>query len=182
MVINLHHLCKVVGTTVVIQKYGAKAAGYSSRAQKDVLCKTDLASQNLSSQLDHGAMVQWLRRWIYNPRVHVQNYWVTPRWTQPFILQKSIKGVRRIFRNLVLKSKQLPYSGSAALRQLNPIDKKRPSAISRTILKLVYQFVIPNSQNSHIPQTPQVHDSFSPCYARRKTGTPKKLLDTTLRP
>ena len=30
------------------------------------------------------------------------------------------------------------------------------------------------------PQTPQLHNSFSPCYARQKTGTPKKLLDTAL--
>ena len=31
-----------------------------------------------------------------------------------------------------------------------------------------------------LPQTPQLHNSFSPCYARQKTGTPKKLLDTAL--
>ena len=30
------------------------------------------------------------------------------------------------------------------------------------------------------PQTLQLHNGFSPCYARRKTGTPQKLLDTAL--
>ena len=30
------------------------------------------------------------------------------------------------------------------------------------------------------PQTPQLHNSFSPRNARRKIGTPQKLLDTTL--
>ena len=30
------------------------------------------------------------------------------------------------------------------------------------------------------PQTPPLHNGFSPRYARRKTGTPKKLLDTAL--
>ena len=29
-------------------------------------------------------------------------------------------------------------------------------------------------------QTPRLHNGFSPCYACRKTGTPKKLLDTAL--
>ena len=29
-------------------------------------------------------------------------------------------------------------------------------------------------------QNPQLHNGFSPCYARRKTGTPKKLLATAL--
>ena len=29
-------------------------------------------------------------------------------------------------------------------------------------------------------QTPQLHNGFSPCYVRRKTGTPKILLDTAL--
>ena len=31
-----------------------------------------------------------------------------------------------------------------------------------------------------LPQTPQLHNGFSPCYTRRKSGTPKKLLDTAL--
>ena len=30
------------------------------------------------------------------------------------------------------------------------------------------------------PQTTQLHNSFSPCYTCRKTGTPKKLLDMAL--
>ena len=31
------------------------------------------------------------------------------------------------------------------------------------------------------PQTPRLHNGFSPRYARWETGTPKKLLDTALR-
>ena len=30
------------------------------------------------------------------------------------------------------------------------------------------------------PQTPRLHNGSSPCYARWKTGTPKRLLDTAL--
>ena len=30
------------------------------------------------------------------------------------------------------------------------------------------------------PQTPQLHNGFSPGYTCQKTGTPKKLLDTAL--
>ena len=31
-----------------------------------------------------------------------------------------------------------------------------------------------------LPQTPQLYNSFSPCYTRWKTSTPQKLLDTAL--
>ena len=56
-------------------------------------------------------------------------------------------------------------------------------------------FRIPNSQifrglcswttvwkdySTHSTQTTQLHNSFSPCYADRKTDTPKKFLDTAL--
>ena len=34
---------------------------------------------------------KWLRRWIPNPGARVQNHWVAPRLTQPFILLRSIK-------------------------------------------------------------------------------------------
>ena len=33
---------------------------------------------------------------------------------------------------------------------------------------------------AHFPQTPWLHNSFSPRNVRRKTGTPIKLLDTAL--
>ena len=45
--------------------------------------------------------------------------------TQTFILLRSIKWGLGISGNLVVKSKLLPLSGSVALRQLNPIHKKR---------------------------------------------------------
>ena len=46
---------------------------------------------------------------IQGPRV--QNHWVDPRWTQPFILPRSIKWVPGISGNLVVKSKLPPRSG-----------------------------------------------------------------------
>ena len=44
---------------------------------------------------------------------HVQNHWVAPRLTQPFILLRSIKWVPGIFGNLVVKSKLPPWTGSS---------------------------------------------------------------------
>ena len=41
----------------------------------------------------------------------VQNQWVAPRSTQPFILLRSIKWVPGISGNLVVKSKLPPWSG-----------------------------------------------------------------------
>ena len=49
-------------------------------------------------------------------RIHgsrVQNHWIAPRLTQPFILPGSIKWVPGIFGNLVVKSKLPPWSGSS---------------------------------------------------------------------
>ena len=43
----------------------------------------------------------------------VQNHWVAPRSTQPFILPRSIKLVPGISGNLVVKSKLPPRSGSS---------------------------------------------------------------------
>ena len=54
----------------------------------------------------------------------VQNHWVAPRSTQPFILPWSIKWVPGISGNLVVKSKLPPRSGSVALRQMYPNHKK----------------------------------------------------------
>ena len=44
---------------------------------------------------------------------HVQNHWVAPRSTQPFILPRSIKWVPGISGNLVVKSKLPPQSGTS---------------------------------------------------------------------
>ena len=46
-------------------------------------------------------------------RSHVQNHWVAPRSTQPFIFLRSIKWVPGISGNLVVKSKLPPRSGSS---------------------------------------------------------------------
>ena len=43
----------------------------------------------------------------------VQNQWVAPRLTQPFILPRSIKWVPGISGNLVVKRKLPPWSGSS---------------------------------------------------------------------
>ena len=43
----------------------------------------------------------------------VQNHWVAPRSTQPFIFLRSIKWVPRISGKLVVKSKLPPRSGSS---------------------------------------------------------------------
>ena len=57
---------------------------------------------------------------------YVQNHWVAPISTQPFILSRSIKWVPRISEDLLVKSKLSPCSGPVAARQLKPIQKKRP--------------------------------------------------------
>ena len=51
----------------------------------------------------------------------VQNQWVAPRWTQPFILPQSMELVSGNPGELVVISKLSSRSGSVALRQLNPI-------------------------------------------------------------
>ena len=38
----------------------------------------------------------------------------------------------------------------------------------------------PLGRDCNVPQTPKLYNRFSPHYAGRKTGTPKKLLDTAL--
>ena len=43
----------------------------------------------------------------------VQNHWVAPRWSQPFIFPRSIKWVPGISGNLVVKSELPPQSGSS---------------------------------------------------------------------
>ena len=56
----------------------------------------------------------------------VQNRWVVPRSTQPFILPGSIKWVPGTPQDWVVKSKLPPCSGSVPLRTLNPLHKKGP--------------------------------------------------------
>ena len=72
----------------------------------------------------------WISNPVFAPKdilgTRVQNHMVAPRLTQPFILLRSINWVPGISRNLVVKSKMSPRSGSVALRQLNPIQKKGP--------------------------------------------------------
>ena len=46
-------------------------------------------------------------------RSHVQNHWLAPRSTQPFILVRSVKLLPEISGNLVVKSKLPPQSGSS---------------------------------------------------------------------
>ena len=69
-------------------------------------------------------MASWLKHWISNPiRIQesgVQNHWLVPRSTQPFIHPWLIKWIPGISRNLVVKS------SSVALRQFIPIHKEEP--------------------------------------------------------
>ena len=55
---------------------------------------------------------------------HVQNHWVAPRMTQPFILLRLMKWVQGTSGHLVVESKLSPCGDCAALRQLNPIHMK----------------------------------------------------------
>ena len=57
-------------------------------------------------------MAYWLRCWIPNPGVRVQNHWTAPRLTQPFILLRLVKWVPAISGDLVITSKLPPRSGS----------------------------------------------------------------------
>ena len=57
-------------------------------------------------------------------RFRVQNHWMAPRSTQPFILLRSIKRVPGIFGNLVVKSKLLFRSGYS-LETIEPHPWKR---------------------------------------------------------
>ena len=47
---------------------------------------------------------------------YIQNHWMAPRLTQPFIRLRSMKLVPGLSGNLVVKSKLPPQSGSTALR------------------------------------------------------------------
>ena len=53
-------------------------------------------------------------------RSHVQNHWVAPRLTQPFIFLRLIKLVPGISGNLVVKSKLPPRSG-LSLEAVEPL-------------------------------------------------------------
>ena len=57
-------------------------------------------------------------------RGNVQNHWVAPRSTQPFIIPRTIKGVPELPRDVTVKSKLSHRRGSVALRPLNPIHEK----------------------------------------------------------
>ena len=54
-------------------------------------------------------------------RFRVQNHWVAPRSTQPFIFLRSIKWVPGTPTEIVVKSRLSLHSGSAALRQFKSI-------------------------------------------------------------
>ena len=56
-------------------------------------------------------------------RSRVQNHWVAPSSTQPFILPRSIKWVPGISGNLVVKSK-LPPRGGTSLEPVEPHSQK----------------------------------------------------------
>ena len=58
---------------------------------------------------------------------HVQNHWVVPRSTQPFIVPRSIKWVPGISGNyLVVKCKKLSPQTGSSLEAVEPIHKKEP--------------------------------------------------------
>ena len=61
--------------------------------------------------LYHGAMTWCLRCWFPIQGLRVQNHWVAPRWTQPFIVRRSIKSVPGIYGNWMVKSKLPPRRG-----------------------------------------------------------------------
>ena len=63
-------------------------------------------------------------QWYHLNTAKIQNYWLAPRSTDPFILQRLIKWVSGYPEDLVVKSKLSPHSGSVALQQLNHIHKK----------------------------------------------------------
>ena len=103
-------------------------------------CWTDYSNSNLVPWIQHLTSFSpffpfWLHleQWpcgygagfpIHGSRV--QNHWVAPTSTQPFILPRSIKWVPGHSRDWGGKSKLPPRSYSVALKQLSPIHKIGP--------------------------------------------------------
>ena len=82
-----------------------------------------------------------------------QNHWLAPRSTQPFILPRLINWMPGTPGNWRVKSKHSPRSGSAALRQLNPIHKKGPQSF----------FLIDNGDDEIVAEISKIHNNES-CY------------------
>ena len=78
----------------------------------------------LCNHILHKAMLKFLGDRFSIQESHVQNHWVAPRSTQPFILLRLIKWVPGNSGEVVVKNKLPHQSGSLALKQLNPIHKK----------------------------------------------------------
>ena len=105
---------------------------------KNGLCRESICCSNCISLKLNNAWLFLKRRWVgitkqwpngYGAgfpiqQSQVQNCWVTPRSTQPFILTRLIKQVTGSPGGRVVKSKLSPHKGSVAWRQLNPINKK----------------------------------------------------------
>ena len=104
---------------------------------------------------------------IHNPRgvklpiqgSCVQNQWVAPRLTWPFIFQRSIKRVPGNPGNLAVKSKLPPHGGSVTLRHLKPIHKKGPESLKIFLTGLGLGF-------SHRFDSDFENCISLPCYAR----------------
>ena len=62
----------------------------------------------------------------------VQNHWVAPRSTQPFILPRSVKWVPEISGNLVVKSKLPPRSGSS----LEAVEPHPPDKVLKSFFNI----------------------------------------------
>ena len=54
---------------------------------------------------------------------HVENHWMAPSSTQPFILRRSIKLVPAFYKNLVVKIKLPPQRGTS-LEAVEPHPSK----------------------------------------------------------
>ena len=103
----------------------------------------------------------------------VQNDWAVLRSTQPFILPGSIKWVPGISRELVLKSKLSPRSGSVALSSWTPFKKRAIMFFKRIFLLLSAQFSISVSLVNMSKSHRKVSKSNDPVHS---CGTPEIIF------
>ena len=96
-------------------------------------------------------------------------------WSQYTDLGSQIQSPKR--------SKVLISGISFRQRSLSQSQESDVLSYSERKIAKTFQGFVPGSYwggFAEPPQTPRLHNSFSPHYARRKTGTPKKLLDMAL--